>query len=101
MNANEATTETESVRPCAIERAARAWEETAKEILRKVPRDVSVGDRTRYDQQVTYCAARAAGLREALIILGDEYRDGRMSTSQRAAIERAALLWTRNRKEEP
>jgi hypothetical protein len=101
MNANGPTTPTKSGRPCAIERAARAWEETAKEILRKVPREVSVGDRTRYDQQITYCAARAAGLREALVILGDEWRDGRMSTSERAAIERAALLWTRNQKEDP
>jgi hypothetical protein len=71
MNANESTTPSKSV-PCAIERAAIDWEETAKEILRKVLREVSVGDRAWYYEQVIYCAARAAGLREALGILGRE-----------------------------
>jgi hypothetical protein len=71
MNENELTTPIKSV-PWTIERAARAWEETAQEILREVPKEVSEGDRTWYDQQVTYCAGRAAGLREALSILGNE-----------------------------
>jgi selenocysteine lyase/cysteine desulfurase len=48
------------MRPSAIERAARAWEEKAKEILQ------------RHNEQVAYCTGYAEGLREALRILGRE-----------------------------
>jgi hypothetical protein len=58
---------------CDVEFSARMWEETVKEmqeILRKGPLEISVRDRVWYNERIIYCAARAAGLREALSILG-------------------------------
>jgi hypothetical protein len=65
MSANE------NVPPCDLERAALVWEEKAKEI-KEILREVSESYRTWYIGQWTYCTARAAGLREALSILGRE-----------------------------
>jgi hypothetical protein len=66
MSANE------SVSPCEIERAARAWEAQAKHLLVNYPRKASRGHRLWADQQIMYARGCAAGLREALSILGRE-----------------------------
>jgi len=60
------------MRPSAIERAARAWEEKAKSILLNIPRKTTRHHRLWCDKEVAYCFARAAGLREALSILAKE-----------------------------
>jgi hypothetical protein len=59
-------------RPCDIERAARVWEAKAKSILENIPRKTTRHHRLWCDKEVTYCFARAAGLREALSILARE-----------------------------
>jgi len=65
-NVNENAEKGGHMQPSAVERAARAWEERtkwmegAKELI------------PWYNEEVAYCNGRAAGLREALAILGRE-----------------------------